>query len=152
MNHFKSADKSYSILWDLLPPVLKNRNNLFYFVILFSCVVCCLSFPPVVWFTCCVSIQDLHPSEEHLKAVQSRSAAHKCSFFSLFLQDAPVLSFLASHIQRFFFACPVNKKEREKMATSCGVERLFHGLGGRNRDVRVKKIFWHNDKMLQRLV
>ena len=44
------------------------------------------------------------------------NAAHKCSFFSLFLEDAPLRSFVASHIPRFF-AHPKKKKEREKMAT-----------------------------------
>ena len=81
----------------------------------------------------CVSIQGPHPSEEHLKAyyvttpregcsnLKARpNAAHKCSFFSLFLEDGLLRSFVVSHIQRFF-------KEREKMATSRGVNRHFCG-------------------------
>ena len=44
-------------------------------------------------------------------------AAHRCSFFSLILEDATLPSFVASHIPRFF-AHPKKKKEREKMATS----------------------------------
>ena len=79
--------------------------------------------------TCCVSIQGLHPSEEHLKAnyvtTLCRScpnskappdAAHKCSFFSRFLEDALLLSLVASRIPRFFTR-PKKKKEKEKMAT-----------------------------------
>ena len=54
------------------------------------------------------------------------NAAHKCSFFSLFLKDAPLWSFAASHIPRFF-ARPKNKKQREKM-------------GDRNCDVKVKHL------------
>ena len=46
----------------------------------------------------------------------------RCSFFSLFLEDELLRSFVASHIPRFF-GRPKNKKEREKMATSCGVDR-----------------------------
>ena len=36
--------------------------------------------------------------------------------------------FMASHIPRFF-ACPKNKKERDKMATLRGVDRHFRGPG-----------------------
>ena len=63
----------------------------------------------------CVSIQGLHPLEEYLKVNYITTprggcpnlkappdAAHKCSFFSLFLEDAPLLSFMASHIPGFF--------------------------------------------------
>ena len=50
------------------------------------------------------------------------------SFFSLFLEDAPLRSFVASHIPRFF-AHLKKKKEREKMATSRGVDRHFRGPG-----------------------
>ena len=63
---------------------------------------------------------DFHTQSWHLLCLCSGSAdgpdaSHKCSFFSLFLEDAPLLSFVASHNSRFF-ACPKNKKEREKMA------------------------------------
>ena len=74
---------------------------------------------------CCVSIQGLHPSEEHLKdnyvsmwrkgcpsPEAPPNAAHKFSSSSLFLEDAPLLSFVASHIPRFF-ARSKKKKERE---------------------------------------
>ena len=48
---------------------------------------------------------------------------------SLFLEDAPLRSFVASHIPRFFVR-PKKKKEREKMATSYGgVDRHFRGPG-----------------------
>ena len=57
----------------------------------------------------------------------------RCSFFSLFLEDAPLRSFVASHIPRFF-VLPKKKKEREKMASSRGVDRH------RNRHVRVKHL------------
>ena len=55
---------------------------------------------------------------------QSKGSS-RCSFFSLFLR-----SFVASHIPRFL-ACPKKKKEREKMATSSGVDRHFRGPGHR---------------------
>ena len=44
-----------------------------------------------------------------------------------FLEDAPLRSFLASHIPKFFsiFAHLKKKKEREKMATSHGVDQRF---------------------------
>ena len=47
---------------------------------------------------------------------------------SLFLEDSPLLSLVASRIPRFF-ECPKKKKEREKMATSRGIESHFHGPG-----------------------
>ena len=52
----------------------------------------------------------------------------KGSFFSLFLEDALLLSFVASHIPGFF-AHPKKKKEREKVSTSCGVDHHFHWPG-----------------------
>ena len=45
------------------------------------------------------------------------------SFFSLLLEDAPLRSFVASHIPRLF-VCP-KKNEREKMATSRVVDRAL---------------------------
>ena len=45
--------------------------------------------------------------------------------FPCFLEDAPLLSFVPSHIPRF----PKKKKEREKMATSRGVDCHFRGPG-----------------------
>ena len=53
-------------------------------------------------------------------------------FFSLFLEDAPLRSFVASHIPRFFVRSK-KWKEREKMSTLRGVGH-FRGPGGRNRD------------------
>ena len=47
---------------------------------------------------------------------------------SLFREDAPILSFMASHISTFFVR-PKKKKEREKMATLHGVDRHFCGPG-----------------------
>ena len=55
-----------------------------------------------------------------LRLSQSEGSS-RCSFFSLFSEDASLLS---SHIPRFF-ACRKKKKEREKMATSRGVDRRF---------------------------
>ena len=49
-------------------------------------------------------------------------------FFSLFFEDAPLLSLVASNIPRFF-ARPKKKKEREKMVTSHGVDLHFRGPG-----------------------
>ena len=67
------------------------------------------------WHIDCVSIQVLHPSEEHLKAnyittarkdcTNSKAppdAAHKYAFFSLFLEDALLPFFVASHIPKLF--------------------------------------------------
>ena len=61
------------------------------------------------------------------------------AFFSLFLEDARLLSFVASHIPRFFER-PKKKKEREKMATAHGVDRHFVGRCGRNLDVSLKHL------------
>ena len=71
---------------------------------------------------CCVSIQSLHPSEEHFKAdyvttpsegSPNPTAPPNAASFSLFLEDAPLLSFVASHIPRFF-AHPKKKKGRKR--------------------------------------
>ena len=67
----------------------------------------------------------LHPSEEHLKASYITAPHEVCPSLT---EDAPLRSFTASHIPRFF-ACPKKKKEREKMATSRGVDRHFRGPG-----------------------
>ena len=86
---------------------------------------------------CCISVQGLHPLEEHLKANYVTTPHEGCpnlkpppnaAFFSLVLEDAPLLSFLASHIPRFF-VCPKKKKDREKMAASRGVDHHFRGPG-----------------------
>ena len=61
----------------------------------------------------------------------------KCSFFSLFLEDAPLLSSVASQIPRFFLR-PKKNKEREKMATSRAVVRHFRGPG-RQKSWRKRK-------------
>lgn len=59
MNHSKSADKSSSlILWDFLPPVLKNGQHCHEFPVLFC------NFALII-----VSIHGVHHSEEHLKAI-----------------------------------------------------------------------------------
>ena len=55
-----------------------------------------------------------------LEGCSNLKALPNVAFISLFLKDAPLLSFVASHIPRFF-AHPKKKKEREKTATSCGV-------------------------------
>ena len=44
------------------------------------------------------------------------------AFFSLFLEDAPLLPFVASHIPTFF-AHPKKKEEREKMVTLLALDR-----------------------------
>ena len=55
------------------------------------------------------------------------------AFSSLFLEDAPLLSFMASHIPKFFVQ--PKKEERKK-------ERKWRHhvtlMGGRNRDIMVK--------------
>ena len=91
---------------------------------------------------CLISHFGLHPSEDfkanyvttlheiHPNSKAPPDAAHKSSFFSLFLKDEPLLSFMASHIPRFF-ACPKKKKEGEQTATSRGVDRHFRGPGRR---------------------
>ena len=63
----------------------------------------------------------MHPSEERLKANYVTKPHEGC-----FLQDAPLRSFAASHIPRFF-AHPKKRKEREKMATSRDVDPHFRG-------------------------
>ena len=50
----------------------------------------------------------------------------RCSFCSLFLEDARLRSFVASYIQRSFVR-PKKTIEREKMATSRGVDCHFRG-------------------------
>ena len=83
---------------------------------------------------CCVLIQGLQTSGEHLKANYVRTPHEGCpnskstlnaAFSSLFSEDAPLLSFMASDIPRFF----ARPKERVKMATSRGLDRHFHGPG-----------------------
>ena len=99
-----------------------------------------------------VPIQGLRPSEEHLKAkyitmlrkrLSQFEGSSKCSFFSLFLEDAPLLSIVASHIPRFF-ARPKKKKERKKMATLRGAD--CHRI----RDVRVKHLVMEPGNRLDR--
>ena len=70
------------------------------------------------------------------RPITSQRHANAVPIFPSFLENAPLLSFLASHIPRFI-ACPKKKKEREKMATSRGVD---YRLGGRNHDVSVKHL------------
>ena len=64
-----------------------------------------------------------------VRRLSQSEGSSRCFFFSLFLKDALLRSFVASHVPRFF-ACPKNKKEREKMATSRGVMR--HSWWGKN--------------------
>ena len=66
-------------------------------------------------------------SEGRAKSVPVWSSS-RCSFLSLFLEDALLPSFVASHIPRSFVHLK-KKKEREKMATSRGVDRHFRGPG-----------------------
>ena len=68
-----------------------------------------------------------------VSSVTSWSSSLRCSFVSLFLEDAPLRSFVTSHIPRFFVR-PKMKKERKKerqkfLLTSCAVDRHFHGPG-----------------------
>ena len=120
----------------------KRSSNMFPHVeILIQCVSVLLmeAFSPAGFS---VSIQALHPSEEHLKAnyvtmpckgcpnsKAPADAAHRSSFFSLFFEDAPLLSFAASQ-----------KGKKEKMATFCGVDRHFRGPG-RQKSWRKGKTF-----------
>ena len=60
--------------------------------------------------------------------LRHNAGSSRCSFFSLFLEDASLRSFVASHIPRFFVRLK-KKKEREKMATSRAVDRHFRGPG-----------------------
>ena len=55
------------------------------------------------------------------------NAAHKCSFFSLFLEDAQLTYFVTSHSP--FFARPKKKKDRGNMATLHAEDRHFRGPG-----------------------
>ena len=56
-----------------------------------------------------------------VRSLSQSEGSSRCSFCSLFLEDAPLRSFVASHIPRFF-AHPKNKKEGAKMATLRGVD------------------------------
>ena len=81
-------------------------------------------------YYCCVSIQALHPSEAfegQLCHNATRSLSQ--SEDSLFLEDAALRSFMASHVPRFFAGLK-KTKEKEKMAT-------LHCI---DRDVRVKHL------------
>ena len=60
----------------------------------------------------CVSIQGLHPLEEHLKANYVITLREGCPN-SKAPPDAPLRSFVALHIPRFF-ACPKKEKEGRK--------------------------------------
>ena len=80
-----------------------------------------------VGLTCCVSIQGLHPLAVPIRRLLQMQPTN-ASFFSLFLEDGPLSSFVASHIPRVFTR-PKKKKTREKMATSHGVDRHFLGPG-----------------------
>ena len=59
-----------------------------------------------------------------------KADSSRCSFFSLFLEDAPLRSLVSSHIQTFS-AHPKKKKvrDREKVPTSRGVDRHFRWPG-----------------------
>ena len=70
----------------------------------------------------CVSIQGKDPSEDAFQG----QLRHKCSFFSLFLKG---LHYYYPSWPCGFFVRPKKKKEREKMATSRGVDRHFRGPG-----------------------
>ena len=91
----------------------------------------------------CVSIQGLRPLKAtYVKMLQEGcpdlKAPSNAAFFSLFLDDAPLLSFVASHIPRFFVR-PKRKKER-KWRHCVAYIVTFAGLGGRNCDVRIKHL------------
>ena len=75
------------------------------------------------------------------------------AFFSLFLKDALLLSFAASHIPRFFVRLK-KKKERKKMAPSRGGDCNFCGPGQQKswRTGKGENIWWCNQKMLRRLL
>ena len=49
-------------------------------------------------------------------------------FFSLFLENALLLSFVVLRYPKILCA-PEKEEKREKMATSSGVDRHFHGPG-----------------------
>ena len=81
-------------------------------------------------YYCCVSIQALHPSEAFEgKLCHNATRSLFQSEDSLFLEDAALRSFMASHVPRFFAGLK-KTKEKEKMAT-------LHCI---DRDVRVKHL------------
>ena len=85
--------------------------------------------------TCCVSVQGLHPSEEHLKANYVTTRHKVClkappsapSFPSFWRMHSYYPSW--PHISPRLFVCPEKNKEREKMVTSCGTDRHFRWPG-----------------------
>ena len=99
--------ESVFLFYPFLLTVVTVRNlSIFQLTVLVSAHDGCSA--ELLRLTCCVSVQGLHPSEEHLKAdyvtaphegcsnsKAPSDAAHRCSFFSLFLEDAPLLSFKA---------------------------------------------------------
>ena len=112
---------------------LNNKVMIFIYLFIFLCVMDfsiqnALNVP---------SLHGVGGLKEHLKAnyvttpcetLFQFKGSSRCSFFSLFLEDAPLRSFVASHIPKFF-VCPKRKKEREKMATLRGVDRHCRGPG-----------------------
>ena len=114
-----------------------NHNQETVTVLLWQplCVFIVLPFPPsfllhLLLLCCCVSIQGLHPSEAAFEGQLRHYTAQptNAAFFYLFLEDAVLQSFLASHIPRFF-ACRKRRKKREKKATSPGTDCTFRWPG-----------------------
>ena len=96
----------------------------------------------------CASVQGLHPSEEQLKA-NYVTMPHKVpnpkappdaadTFPSFWRMHRYYPSW--PHMSQDSLQCLKKKKEREKMATCVAQIVNFVGLGGRNRDVRVKHL------------
>ena len=105
-----------------------------------------------------IPIQGLQPSEAAFKGQFCHNATRrlsqfegssKCSFFSLFLDDAPLLSFVASHIPRIF-VCTKNKKERKKERKKENSD--IAGVDGRHKSWhKGGNIRWSNQEILRRL-
>ena len=97
----------------------------------------------------------------HLKANYITTPCEGCpnskappnaAFFSLFLEDAPLLSFVASHIPRFFVCLKKEERKRENSDTA-GVDCHFRGPGWQKlwRKCKDGNIWWRYQEILQRL-
>ena len=85
----------------------------------------------------------LHEGCPNLKAPSN------AALFSLFLEDAPLLSFMASHIPRFFVR-PKKKKERKRQNGDIKWCRSSLSLAWAAEWWKGKNIWWCNQEMLQR--
>ena len=75
-----------------------------------------------------------------MKAVPNSKAPPNAAFFSLSLEDAQLLSFVASHTPDFLRARKKEERKRENGNIAWCRSSLSIGLGARNHDIRVKHL------------